>query len=56
MLQGKKTYIVAIGIVMAAAGGFFAGDATLQEAITQALTGLGLGALRMGVKKDTGGG
>ena len=56
MLQGKKTYIVALGIVLAAAGGFFAGELTVQEAIVQALTGLGLGTLRMGVKADAGGG
>jgi hypothetical protein len=56
MLQGKKTYMVALGIVLAAAGGFFAGELTVQEAIVQALTGLGLGALRMGVKADAGGG
>lgn len=56
MLKGKKTYLAAMGIVLAAAGGWFAGEVTLQAAITQLLTGLGLGALRMGVKADAGGG
>lgn len=56
MLNGKKTYMAAIGIVATAVGAWLAGEATLIEAITTALTGLGLGALRMGVKADAGGG
>ena len=56
MLKGKKTYLSAIGIVLAAVGGWFAGEVTLQAAVTQLLTGLGLAALRAGVKTDTGGG
>lgn len=50
-LSGKKTYIVVVGVVLVAVGGFLAGDLTLQEAINQTLMGFGLGALRMGVAK-----
>ena len=47
---GKRTYIVAVGVVAIAVGGFLAGDLSLQEAINQGLVGLGLATLRMGVK------
>ena len=50
-LQGKKTYIVAVGIVVAAGVSFLTGDATLSDALNQALTGLGLAGLRAGVAK-----
>lgn len=50
-LAGKKTYIVAAGVIVAAAVGFLLGELTLGEAIVSALTGLGLGTLRLGVKK-----
>ena len=50
-LQGKKTYIVAFGVIVAAAVGFLTGELTLQAAINQVLAGLGLGALRAGVSK-----
>lgn len=50
-LSGKKTYVVAAGIVMAALGAFLAGDATLQEALVTALEGLGLATLRIGIAK-----
>lgn len=56
MLKGKKTYFAAAGIVLASAVAWLSGEATLLEAITAALTGLGLGTLRMGVKEDSGGG
>lgn len=51
MLDGKKTYIVAGGVVMAAVASLLTGDATLSEAIVRALEGLGLATLRMGVAK-----
>ncbi len=54
MLKGKKTYLAGLGIVLAAAGGWLAGEVTLQAAIIQTLTGLGLATLRMGVKADSG--
>ena len=49
MLDGRKTYIAAAGIILIAVGGFFSGDLTLIAAVTQVLAGLGLGALRYGV-------
>lgn len=51
LLAGKKTYLVAAGIVAAAVGSFLTGDLSLAEAVNSALTGLGLGALRAGVAK-----
>lgn len=49
MLDGKKTYIIAIGIVAAAAGAFMQGQIDLATALNQVLTGLGFAALRYGV-------
>jgi hypothetical protein len=45
-LEGKRTYIVAIGAVVAAAVGFATGEMTLADAINAALIGAGLGTLR----------
>jgi hypothetical protein len=50
-LEGKKTYTVAAGIVLLALSQFFLGNATLAEAVNEALKGLGLAALRAGVSK-----
>ena len=50
-LKGKKTYIVAIGLVFTAIGSFINGDLTLVEAIVVIMNGLGFGALRAGVAK-----
>lgn len=50
MLEGKKTYLVALGIVLVAFGGFLNGDLSLLEAVTQGLVGLGLGAVRRGIE------
>lgn len=49
MFKGKKTYLVAAGVVLTAAGAYLSGEATLSAAIVQALTGLGLATVRMGV-------
>jgi len=46
MLNGYKTYFAAAGIVLVAVGGFLAGDLTLLDAVTAALTGLGFAGLR----------
>ena len=46
MLNGKKTYLAAAGILLAAVGGFLTNDLTLIEAVTAALTGLGFAGLR----------
>ena len=50
-LSGYKTYIVAVGVVVAAVVAFVNGDVDLAGAINQALVGLGLGTLRAGMKK-----
>ena len=50
-LQGKKTYIVAIGVVVAAVVAFLTGELQLADAVTRALEGLGLATLRAGVSK-----
>lgn len=60
VLEGKKTYIVAAGIILMAVGGLLSGDLTIQDAVQQGLTGLGLGTLRLGVattaqKEETSG-
>ena len=52
MFNGKKTYLVALGIILVAVGGFLSGDLTLLEALTQGFVGLGLGALRHGVANN----
>lgn len=50
-LPGKKTHIVAAGIVLSGVGAFLSGEASLQEAVIMVLNGLGFSALRIGVKK-----
>lgn len=45
-LEGKRTYIVAIGAVTAAVVAFLTGDMTLAEAVNAALMGSGLATLR----------
>lgn len=48
-LEGKRTYIIAFGAVVAAAVAFLTGEMTLAEAVNAALVGAGLGTLRAGV-------
>jgi len=50
-LQGKKTYLIMGFMVLQAIYAFCTGDATLGDAVSQALLGTGLGTLRAGVKK-----
>jgi hypothetical protein len=50
-LSGKKTYTVAIGLCLLAAGSYLHGDYTLVQAIEEALTGLGLAGMRAGIAK-----
>jgi len=47
MLEGKRTYIVAVGAVVAAAVAFLTGEMTIAEAINSALIGAGFATLRM---------
>jgi len=46
MLEGKRTYIVAIGAVVAAVVAFLTGEMTVAEAVNSALIGTGLATLR----------
>jgi ABC-type uncharacterized transport system permease subunit len=48
-MSGSKTYMVSIGILLTAVGAWAHGDLTLISAVDQALTGLGLAALRNGI-------
>jgi hypothetical protein len=50
ILAGKRTYILSIGAVLAAVGGFMTGEFTLAEAIQNAVLGAGLGTLRAAVR------
>lgn len=49
--QGKKTYIVALSLVVYALLGVYTGQLSQPEAVTLVLNGLGLGALRAGISK-----
>jgi hypothetical protein len=49
--EGKKTYVVAVAVIVGAAAQFVTGEMSLGEAINAALVGLGLGTLRAGVAK-----
>jgi len=49
MLEGKKTYIVAVGAIVAAVVSFLTGEMTLGEAVNSGFIGAGLATLRMGV-------
>lgn len=48
-LSGKKTYIVAVALIIYAAAAVYLGKMDYQTAITLVLNGLGLGALRNAV-------
>ena len=50
LLSGKKTYIVAIALVVYAVAGVVSGQMTQDAAVQLVLNGLGLGALRSAVK------
>lgn len=45
-LEGRRTYLVAAGVIATAVGQFLTGDATVAEAVNAALVGLGLATLR----------
>jgi hypothetical protein len=45
-MAGKRTYIIAVGAVVAAAVAFLTGEMTLGEAVVSGLTGAGLATLR----------
>ncbi len=55
-LSGKKTYIVALLLVLNGFSAFFTGDASLGDAVSSidwrgVLEGFGLASLRLGVAK-----
>jgi hypothetical protein len=49
MLEGKKTYIVAVGAIVAAVVSFLTGEMTLGEAVNSGFIGAGLATIRMGM-------
>lgn len=50
-LSGKKTYLVAAGLIIGAVTAWASGEASFIEMVVAVLNGLGLSALRSGVKK-----
>ena len=53
-LQGKKTYVTAIGGVLAAVGAYLSGDIEMGVMMNIVITALLALFLRKGIKKDTG--
>jgi hypothetical protein len=51
-LSGYKTYIVAAAMVLYGLSGLVLGEMDANAALTRILEGLGLSALRAGVKKS----
>lgn len=51
-LNGKKTYLVAVSLVIGALVAWASGEATLAQMVATILEGLGLAALRKGVDKN----
>lgn len=51
-LKGKKTYLVALALIVFAITGVITGNLTADQAFVLVLNGLGLGALRSGVSKS----
>jgi hypothetical protein len=51
-LQGKRTYIIAVGAVVSAIVAFLTGEMTLSEAVNAGLVGAGLATLRAGVEAN----
>ena len=53
-LQGKKTYMTAVGGVLAAVGAYFSGEMEMGVMMNVVITALLALFLRKGIKKDTG--
>lgn len=51
MLQGKKTYLVGIAMVVYAVSALLLGHMGMDEAVKMALEGLGIIFLRTGINK-----
>lgn len=45
-MKGRKTYLIALGAVLAAVGGYLTGEFTLADAINTFVVGGGLASLR----------
>ena len=56
MLKGKKTYMTAVGGILAAVGAYFSGDMELGMMINLVITSLLAVFLRKGIQSDTGAG
>ena len=54
MFKGKKTYMTAVGGVLATIGAYFSGEMELGMALNLVITSLLAVFLRKGVKSDTG--
>jgi len=54
MLKGKKTYMTAVGGILAAVGAYFSGDMELGMMINLVITSLLAVFLRKGIQSDTG--
>lgn len=52
MFTGWKTYAMAAGLAMTAAGGYLTGDLTATEALLVFLNGGGLAALRAAMQRE----
>ena len=55
MLSGKKTYMTAVGGILAAVGAYFSGEMEMGVMINVVITSLLAVFLRKGVKCDTNG-
>jgi len=54
-LKGKKTYMTAVGGILAAVGAYFSGEMEMGVMINVVITSLLAVFLRKGVKSDTNG-
>ena len=55
VLSGKKTYMTAVGGILAAVGAYFSGEMEMGVMINVVITSLLAVFLRKGVKSDTNG-
>ena len=55
MLSGKKTYMTAVGGILAAVGAYFSGEMEMGVMINVVITSLLAVFLRKGVNRDTNG-
>jgi hypothetical protein len=53
MLRGKRTYLVGIGMIVAAVTQYAAGDMPLAEMIPEVLNGLGFVFVRSAIERDS---